>query len=83
MAPTNYSKLTVDELLEANEGLMAQKEAIREEQMAIAGELDRLANEEKARRAVEGLSDEEREALAQLVSPEGIESAEAAEPAPE
>jgi hypothetical protein len=56
---TDYSKMTAEQLEKANQKLMAEKEAIREEQREIAKVLDRRAAEAK----IGALSDAERDVL--------------------
>jgi ABC-type multidrug transport system ATPase subunit len=71
-----YGKMSVEELEEANRELMGDKESIRNEQRQLTEVLDRKLAEERAQTLVGNLSDDERRALAQVVSPGGIESEE-------
>ncbi len=69
----SYDDMSLDELEAVNQDLMAQKEAIREEQRAVNAAMDKAA----ARERLERMSDAERQALAQTIRDAGgIESLE-------
>lgn len=68
--PDNMSK---DELVEENHKLMEQKREIRQQQLEINRLLDQRVAEEK----VAQMNPDERQALAQVIQAEGIESQEA------
>ena len=67
------AELSDEELEARNQDLMAEREAIRQEQIAIARELDRRA----AVARVEAMTDAEREALVHTIGVVGIPSEEA------
>lgn len=73
----DYDAMSVEELEQANQELMAQKEGIREEQRHLHAVLDRKNQEEAAKSRVEGMSPSEREALQTvLTNVGGIDSGE-------
>lgn len=58
-----YDEMSVEELEQANQELMARKEEIREEQRHLHAVLDRKNQEAAAQARVEGMTETEREAL--------------------
>jgi len=75
--PKNYKDMTVAELEKENQKLMAEKEAIKKRQLAIAKLLAGKQMAEAAKAKVEAMSEEERNLLRQVLGPAGIESKEA------
>ena len=69
---TELAELSDEEIEERNRVLMARKEEIREEQLALARELDRRA----AVARVEAMTDAERAAIVHTIGVAGISSEE-------
>jgi len=72
----NYEDMTIEELEDVNQKLDENKSAIREEQLKVNAVITRKTAEAEAGRKLENMSSSEREALAQLLKTEGIESGE-------
>jgi hypothetical protein len=66
--------MSVQELTMENLRLQKERDDIRSEQLAINAELTMRYAQERARQLAESMSDEEKAALAQAISVEGIDS---------
>jgi hypothetical protein len=67
MASNDLSKLSIAELEQNNQALMAQKQAIRQQQLAIQAEI----NGRMATAKLDSLTEAERKALAAALASEG------------
>lgn len=72
----NYQELTVEALNDVLAERNAQADAFREETLAIRKIRDAKAAQEAAAAKLAAMSDEERAALAQLITPAGIAAGE-------
>lgn len=75
----DYSRMSVEQLEEANKTLMEEKEKIREEQRQLNDVLSKKVAEESAKQLAETLSDDQKAALVQQIQAEGISSDEQVE----
>lgn len=71
-----YASMTKEELEEENQRFMWLKEACRFEQLCIKQVMDERSSAEHVQRVASLLSDEEKRALLQIISPKGIEPEE-------
>ena len=72
----NYEKMSIEELEKLKQGLRAEQLKIKDEMRKIARVLDSRTVEREAKKKVEGMSNAEKDALRQVLSPKGIESEE-------
>jgi hypothetical protein len=70
----DFKDMTTSELMELNEKLDFDVQAIREQRKAINAELSVRATKSKAEDILSKASDAEKDALLQILSPKGIES---------
>jgi len=68
----SYDSMTVPELEAENQKLMAQKAEIKQKQRELNDVLNKRAAQAKAESLAASLTDSEREALTQIIRPEGI-----------
>lgn len=76
MAKSNYENMTIDQLEEANRKLMAEKQALRSEQLRLHAVLDRKIARRRAEDIAATLGDDEKRELAQVIGPQGVETDE-------
>lgn len=72
----NYEDMSLEQLEKENQKLMAQKDAIRENQKVITALMDEKSSMAEAQRKVATMSNAEKAALVQVLQPQGIASEE-------
>lgn len=73
---SNISKMSLEELEKYNQKLNAERDGIIAEQRQAMVKINKLKAEEAAAKKVANMSKTEKQAMAQAIEAEGIESAE-------
>ena len=76
MSPKTLDEMTVEELDEMIQALMAQRAELKTQQVKVQQVRDKKAAIEAAQAKVAALSDVERAAMLQVLAPEGVPSGE-------
>lgn len=72
----SYEQMTADQLQSELDKINANRDALAAQARTVAGLLSKKLAEEAAKAKLEGMTETERAALAQVIQAQGIESAE-------